>query len=137
MITLSRSLHCHGNTQFLPKHFQVRLALRISKTKFSQLQPVRHRCHGPSCETSSLSSVFHREGPCSIPDQSMGDLWWTKWYWDRSLYEYLFILSVSPVLQTHEFIHHRRYIILVNVFVKQHTKVSIFLIHISLFFSGV
>ena len=134
-MSLWTRLHCRGNTQFLPKHFKVRLALRISNT-ISQLQPFRHSCHGPCCDTDSLSSASHREGPGSIPDQSMWDMWWTKRHWDRSLYEYFFLpLSGTLVLQTHEFIHHRRYIILANIFVKQQTKkVSIFLIHISLFF---
>ena len=32
----------------------------------------------------------------SIPDQSMWDLWWTKWHWDRFFPEYFgFPLSVS------------------------------------------
>ena len=25
----------------------------------------------------------HRRGPGSIPGQSIWDLWWTKWHWDR------------------------------------------------------
>ena len=24
---------------------------------------------------------FHLRGPCSIPGQSIWDLWWTKWHW--------------------------------------------------------
>jgi hypothetical protein len=32
----------------------------------------------------------------SIPDQSMWDLWWTKWHWDRFFFQYFgFPLSVS------------------------------------------
>jgi hypothetical protein len=31
-----------------------------------------------------------------IPGQSMWDLWWTKWHWDRFFPEYFgFLLSVS------------------------------------------
>ena len=41
-----------------------------------------------------LFSAIHREGPSSIPGQPMWDLWWTKWYSDRFLFEYL---SFSPV----------------------------------------
>ena len=106
--------------------------------KISQLQPFRHSCHGPCCDTGRLSSASHREGPSSIPDQFMWDLWWIKWHWDWSLYEYFFFpMSVAPVLQTHEFIHHRRHMILANIFVKQYTKkVLIFLIHISYVFFG-
>ena len=48
-----------------------------------------------------------------------------------------FPMSVAPVLQTHEFIHHRRHMILANIFVKQYTKkVLIFLFHISYVFFG-
>ena len=35
-------------------------------------------------------------GPGSIPGQSMWDLWWTKWQWDRFFLEYFgFPLSIS------------------------------------------
>jgi hypothetical protein len=27
--------------------------------------------------------VSHHGGPGSHPDQSIWDLWWTKWHWDR------------------------------------------------------
>jgi hypothetical protein len=38
----------------------------------------------------------HRRGPVSIPDQSVWDLWWTEWHWDRFFPEYFgFPLSVS------------------------------------------
>jgi hypothetical protein len=44
----------------------------------------------------------------SFPDQSMWDLWWTKWHWDRfdSKYCY-FLISVSfhQSLFIHSFIH--------------------------------
>ena len=36
------------------------------------------------CQGSGYwSPAFHREGPSSIPDQSVCDLWWTSWHWDR------------------------------------------------------
>jgi hypothetical protein len=34
-------------------------------------------------------------GPGSRPGQSMWDLWWTKWQWNRLLSESLFSLAVS------------------------------------------
>jgi hypothetical protein len=35
-------------------------------------------------------------GPGLCPDQSMWDLWWTKWHWDRFFSELFgFLLSVS------------------------------------------
>jgi hypothetical protein len=40
--------------------------------------------------------LSHRGGPGSIPGQSMWDLWWTKWHWDRFFPEFFgFPLSVS------------------------------------------
>jgi hypothetical protein len=38
----------------------------------------------------------HRGGPGWIPGQSMWDLWWTKWHWDRFFPEYFgFPLSIA------------------------------------------
>jgi len=38
----------------------------------------------------------HREGPGSSPGQSVWDLWWTKWHWDRFCSEFFgFLLSAS------------------------------------------
>jgi hypothetical protein len=31
------------------------------------------------------SPASHRVGPGSFPGQSVWDLWWTKWRWDRFL----------------------------------------------------
>jgi hypothetical protein len=37
----------------------------------------------------------HHRDPDSRPDQSMWDLWWTVWHWDRFFYEFFgFLLSV-------------------------------------------
>ena len=36
-------------------------------------------------------------GPGSIPSQSMWDLWWTKWHWDR----FPSLSIIPPMLQTH------------------------------------
>jgi hypothetical protein len=48
--------------------------------------------------------VSHRGGPGSRPGQSIWDLWWTKWHWDRFLSEFFgFYLSYhsTVALQTH------------------------------------
>jgi hypothetical protein len=37
------------------------------------------------CILRLLATVYI---PCSIPGQSMWDLWWTKWYWYRFFPEY-------------------------------------------------
>jgi len=49
-------------------------------------------CHG----SGSWSLAYHSGVPSSILDQSMWDLWWTKWRWDRFFSKYFrFPLSVS------------------------------------------
>jgi hypothetical protein len=52
---------------------------------------------GRPCNGSDgYSPASHRGGPGSIPGQSMWDLWWTKWHWDRFFSEYFgFPLSIS------------------------------------------
>jgi hypothetical protein len=43
-----------------------------------------------------LVADYHRGGPGSIAGQSMWDLWWTKWHWDRFFSKYFgFPLSIS------------------------------------------
>jgi hypothetical protein len=50
----------------------------------------------PCHSSGGKSPTSHRGGPGSIPGQSMWDLWWTKWHWDRFLPEYFgFPLSLS------------------------------------------
>jgi hypothetical protein len=34
------------------------------------------------------AEVSHRGGPGSRPGQSMWNLWWTKWHWDRFFSEF-------------------------------------------------
>jgi hypothetical protein len=49
-------------------------------------------CHG----SGGYPPASHRGGPGSIPGQSMWDLWWTKWHWDRFSPEFFgFPLSIS------------------------------------------
>jgi len=50
------------------------------------------------------SSVWSQiRGPGSIPDQSLWDLWWDKWHWDRfySNTSVFTIRIISPVLHIH------------------------------------
>jgi hypothetical protein len=57
------------------------------------------------CHVSG-SSVCRRGGPVSVPDQTVWDLWWTKWHQDSFFSEYFsFSVSIMPVLYTHSFIH--------------------------------
>ena len=43
-----------------------------------------------------LVADSHRGGPGSIPSQSMWDLWWKKWHWDKFFPEYFgFPMSIS------------------------------------------
>ena len=49
-------------------------------------------CHG----SRDQSRGFHHRVPCSLPGQSMWNLWWKKWEWDRFFSKYFgFPLSVS------------------------------------------
>jgi hypothetical protein len=51
-----------------------------------EVQPMYVRpCHGLGGDVSASQ----RGGPDSLPSQSMWDLWWTKWYWDRFYSEFL------------------------------------------------
>jgi hypothetical protein len=53
----------------------------------------------------AVSRRFRRESPSLRPDQSMWDLWWTKWQWARSFSEFFgFPLSMyhsTVALRTH------------------------------------
>jgi hypothetical protein len=52
-------------------------------------------------------TVGRRGGRRSIALQSMWDLLWTKWQWDR--FQFSPVSVSSPVLHTHSFIYHRPY----------------------------
>jgi hypothetical protein len=46
--------------------------------------------------TGGLFPAFHCGGSSSILNQSMGDIVWTDWQWDKFLFDYIcFSLSVS------------------------------------------
>jgi hypothetical protein len=53
--------------------------------------------------TSTMAQPPHRGGPGSHPGQSMWDLWWTKWHWDRSFSEFFSfpVNIISLWLHTH------------------------------------
>ena len=54
------------------------------------------RGYVPSKAVPRYGPTFHCGLSATIPVQFMSDLWWTKWYWDRFLFEYFsFTLSVS------------------------------------------
>jgi hypothetical protein len=58
----------------------------------------QRRCVYCAVRTESLNTIqtSHSGSSNSMPGQSMWDLWWTKWHWDRFLSEYFsFPLSVS------------------------------------------
>jgi len=41
--------------------------------------------------TDTCFPAFHRKGSGSIRGQSMWDLWWTEWHWDRVFSKYFFL----------------------------------------------
>jgi hypothetical protein len=54
--------------------------------------------HSSILQHHGLGSQFlqsHCTGPGLIPDQSMWELWWTKWHWDRLFSPW--VLQISPV----------------------------------------
>jgi hypothetical protein len=53
---------------------------------------VNRRCRG----SGSYSPTSHSGGPRLIPGQSIWDLWWTEWQWERFSSEYFgFLLSMA------------------------------------------
>jgi hypothetical protein len=47
-------------------------------------------------QSRAMAQAVSRGGPGSIPAQSMCDLWWSKWHWDRFFPEFFgFPLSIS------------------------------------------
>jgi hypothetical protein len=55
-----------------------------------------NRYHGRAMAQAVSRRSPHRGDPGSSPAQSMFDLWWTKWYWDRFFPEYFgFPLSIT------------------------------------------
>jgi hypothetical protein len=61
-----------------------------------QPESSRKTQNGPCHGSDGQSPASHCGGPGSIPGQSMWDLWWTKWQWDRFFLKYFgFPLSVS------------------------------------------
>ena len=56
----------------------------------------QHRTKGPCHGSGGQLPASHRGGPGSISGQSVWDLWWTKWHWDRYFPKYFgFPLSFS------------------------------------------
>ena len=46
--------------------------------------------------TGSQSPASHRRESCSVLRQSMLDLWWTEWHWDRFLCKYFRCSLLEP-----------------------------------------
>jgi hypothetical protein len=65
-----------------------------------------------SCQyhsTVALQTHIIRGGPGSRPGQSMWDLWWIKWHWDRFFSEFFcFLLSISFHRRSPNSYHPRR-----------------------------
>jgi hypothetical protein len=63
----------------------------------------------------TMAQASHRGGPGSITGQSMWDLWWTKWHWDRLFPEYFgfppsisfYRCSITWKNETTNHLHHR------------------------------
>ena len=71
---------------------------------------------------ATRKSVNYHRGLGPTTEQSMWDLWWTKWHWDRFL-SVLYYFSIIPtILHTNmSFICHSHYIILsTDSAMKQH-----------------
>jgi hypothetical protein len=95
---------------------------KFNSDKEYQQHPKIHHCclqHSnnyrlcPSLGGYSLASQW--EGLGSVPGQSMWDLLWKKWQWDRFFYESNRCSPDSVILRmflAHSFIYHQRYIIL-------------------------
>jgi hypothetical protein len=74
-----------------------------SEKTLSQCHFVHHKSHwiyvgaNLGCRGERLATYRLSHGTAiSCPGQSMWDLWWTKWHWDRSFSEsFGFLLSVS------------------------------------------
>jgi hypothetical protein len=80
----------------------------------AQIRTVRHKSTNTPhyrCVTELMGNIIkltmtaipwiRRLGACVlglIPGQTMWDLWWTRWQWDRFLCEYFSILPVSIIL---------------------------------------
>jgi hypothetical protein len=56
---------------------------------------VFYNSNWPGHSTGSQSLASHHRGLGLLPGQSMWDLWWTKWHWDKFFSKPLFPLSIS------------------------------------------
>jgi hypothetical protein len=62
-----------------------------ASTDFYFLKIIRHNL----TVSQQSKAACHCTGLGSIPEQSMWNLWWTSWYWDRFLSQHFNSLSVS------------------------------------------
>jgi hypothetical protein len=83
----------------ITKVFSVRYELKLY-TSFRS-ETLRRSCQG----SGGQSPASQRGYPGSIPGQSLQNLWWTKWHWDRFFSGY-FSLSLSVSLHQCSVINH-------------------------------
>jgi hypothetical protein len=86
--------HLLGNPDRLLSRVQTGRAVKMTTRRYPM--PILRRCEGPRRGLCHQSPAYPREDPGSIPDQSMWDLSWTKWYLDRFLPGYFRRYSVRP-----------------------------------------
>lgn len=91
--------------------------------------PVRLVCCR-SCMTGVSLPVSDRESPGSVPGQSIWDLWWKKWRWERfflRVSRFSTVRIIKPSLHTHISVtSYLRYVILANDHaVKKYTSLSL------------
>ena len=74
--------------------------LRGMDWKFLCIIQVKFYLQRPWHGSGSSSPSPHLGGPCSIPGQSMCDVRWTEWHWDRFLSQYF---GFPPSLSFHQY----------------------------------
>jgi hypothetical protein len=84
-------LYAPSISDFLILSFPLLLSLQTGSGAHKTSPPMGSWDYFPGSK-----AAYHRGGPGSILGQSMWDLWWTKWHWDKFFSEYFgFPLSIS------------------------------------------
>jgi hypothetical protein len=60
-----------------------RFKLNLSRNKDILTMGNKNAINALGSGSGGKSPTSHRGDPGSVPGQSMWDLWWTKWHWDR------------------------------------------------------
>jgi hypothetical protein len=82
-----------------------------TNSEYFYIMWIHFSLQGPCHDSGGYSPAFHRRGPDSVPGQSMWDLWWTKWQWEKLFSEYFGAFCQLPYIQCSLFI-----LILINLF---------------------